>query len=212
MTWANLALWATAASAGMPGEEALDDARRLLDAGSYAEAAAIAAEGRVAWPDLAVSFSAVEQRALVALREPPPPREGAPPSLGARVPPMYAVPPSTLRRAAVGFEAGLPAGFRAEWSIERIGIDEVGARFGGNLLGYNGVWPVSSFAAFVDWRLRGPWQAEISVGGVSYFGWVYPMVGAAGQWDPEGPLFVQAGAQWTSHGAVLPDVGAGFVW
>jgi hypothetical protein len=195
-----------AAPDARPAADVLKDATDALTARRWADAIQLAAPAISAYPELSASFKAIldvatDQIARVD-REPDPEYLPQPPRRPQR-------PPS---RVAWGFEVGLPTGLRFEYQLHRKVVDSVGLRVGANLAVYDETYATVDPSVFVDWRISDTWQIETSTGLIVYYGWMYPNIGAAIQWDPKGPLQVNAGARISAYGIVVPDVGVGFVW
>lgn len=213
-------------AAEVTADTVLADAITLLAEGEYDQALRVSIPAIAKYPDHAASFRAVADVAADQLERlrastgaavttsTPLPR----PVTGLPKPYAYRAPPRAPRHETslgLGFEVGAPTGFRLELDLDAKkpgGVDAIGIRAGGNTMFYHDVWPVSDTTAFMDFRVNDTWQVEATAGGFVYFGNIYPSVGAALQYDPAGPMFVNAGARLGPYGSWLPDTTAGFVW
>lgn len=232
---------APADALAVTGEQLLDHAIALLTDGKYEDALAIAIRAQARYPELAVSYAAVASIAVDQIERrrvttapattsstmpsalpPDPTRSSALPSASVALPaarPAY-VPRSRTRtkrpdRFVTGFEVGAPTGFRAEWRFEPRrtgGVEAMGLRVGGNVLSYNQTWAVTDVTYYLDFRASETWQIEGLVGAFVYFGWTYPEIGAALQYDPKGPLQASAGGRLGPNGSWLPEASVGFLW
>ncbi len=215
---------------GPSADDVLTHAIGLLADGDYDQALRVSIPAMAKYPDLAVSFRAIADVAADQLERQrtgpgdaaatgpsttaplPRPMTGLPRPYGYRPPPRS---PRHVTSLGFGFEIGAPIGFRLELDLDAKkpgGVDAIGVRAGGNTMFYHDVWPVSDMTAFMDFRVNETWQIEATAGGFVYFGFMYPSAGAALQYDPKGPLFVNAGARLGPYGSWLPDATAGFVW
>lgn len=208
------------------GEEVLARAVAALTEGDYDLALTIAIPAMSAWPELAPSFKAVVD---VAADQNERRRQGAtgvagaapgpyaPP--GARTgtegygrPPGYGYPRRNRGELLWGFDFGFPTGVRVEWKLGRRVVDSLGLRVGGNFLLYGSVYPVTDLTFFMDWKVAEVWQIETTTGLFVYYGWPYAQIGAAAQYDPKGPMHINAGAKIGPYGSLMPDLAVGFVW
>ena len=215
------------AAATPSADEVLASTISMLATGAYEEALRTSIPAIAKYPAYAESFRAVADVAADQLERL---RSGTPPTTTASPAPLpspvsalprpygYRPPPRGPRHRVslgFGFEVGAPSGFRLELDLDARkpgGVDSIGVRAGGNLMLYHDVWPVSDMTAFMDFRVNETWQLEATAGGFVYFGFLYPSVGAALQYDAKGPMFVNAGARLGPYGSWLPDATAGFVW
>lgn len=185
-----------------PGPDVLKKATDALARQEWAEAIRLSAPAIATYPDLAASFKAILDVATDQL--------GRSREADTLAPPKIKREKSKL---AWGFELGLPTGLRFEYDMNRRVVDGLGLRLGANLVYYDqGLVPTVDPTFFVDWRLADKWQLETSTGVIVYYGWVYPEIGLAVQYDPKGPLQVNVGARISAYGMIVPDAGVGFVW
>lgn len=212
---------AAAPVAAPTGAEVLSRCTKLMEVGLWEEALEVSLPAISTYPELARSFEAVATIAADQLARAVTPPVASPSVVyrPADAPPVvYRSPTARTRRKAGessfrwGFDLGFPSGVRAEWHIARTVVTDVGLRAGGNLMFYDGVNISSDVTGFVDWRLAKQWDLETSVGTVVYFGYPYAVIGAAAQYDPEGPLQVQAGGRIGPYGMFVPEASISFVW
>jgi hypothetical protein len=185
-----------------PGSEVLLRATDALAKQQWAEAIRISAPAIATYPDLAAAFRAILDVATDQLG-----REVGPDTVVAR-------PKREKSKLAWGFEVGLPTGLRFEYDMNRRVVDSIGLRLGANAVIYGGGFtPTVDPTLFVDWRVADRWHLETSTGMIVYYGWSYPQLGAAVQYDPKGPLQVNLGARVAvPYMLFVPDVSVGFVW
>ena len=123
--------------------------------------------------------------------------------------------PYRQRGAHFGVDLGLPTGLRVEWKTRRkeAAVSGGGLRLGVNAMVYYGLYAGYDLMGYVDVRAVDNWEVEL-MGGVTAYSGIYPwpMVGAALQYDPEGPLQVNVGGRIGLYRAFSPDVGVGFLW
>jgi hypothetical protein len=200
------------------GDQVLQIAIEELTAGRYENALAVAIPALAKYPDLAPSFHAVIDVAADQLERQ---RQAA---VSTTAPGSTAIPsyhPITSRRPAPGhvsgqllwgFDLGLPTGLRVEWRFGGKVVDSMGLRVGGNLIVYDGAHAIADMSLITDFRVVEDWQLEVVTGLLTYYGWVYPQIGAAVQYDPKGPLQANLGAKVGPYASFMPDAGVAFVW
>ena len=123
--------------------------------------------------------------------------------------------PYSQRRAHFGVDLGLPTGVRVEWKARReeAVVTGGGLRLGVNVMSYYGLYVGYDVMGFADVKAAENWEVEL-MGGVTAYSGIYPwpMVGAALQYDPEGPLQLNLGGRIGLYRAFSPDIGVGFLW
>ena len=189
---------------GVSGDDVLAEAIALLEGGQFHEAVQIAVPAVSQYPDLAVSFLAVAELATDQIHR----TDVVTVAAAARRehPPLRA-----------GVDLGMPTGLRVEWGTRSNFLTGWGLRGGLSLTYANSAWfhgiAVSvPFSIYADFRLYEPFEIETWAGFVWFSSSVYGLLGAGGQWDPEGPLQVTVGGSVGPYSAFSPEATATFLW
>lgn len=197
-----------------PWRAPLDRASRALAAGHYGDAARLGVEGMSAWPEASESFALVARLGIKGLERQAaamvnhPVAAAQPPAAPAPVAPKPA-PAKAGPQRSTGLDVGLITGFRMEWAIPAPRVDAVGFRLG---FGWASIYGDSTGTGaahgYVD-LILGPdprFQLHLSQGFAPT-----PMVGTAFQYDPEGPLQMQAGVHFGVQG-FAPEASVSWLW
>jgi hypothetical protein len=198
----------------------LDQVTALLAEGQFDEVVRQALPAAARYPDLAPAFQAA---AALAVDQKQREAEGSWANLAGPI--VVAARPEPRERWGVthrgdprsglllGFDVGVPIGFRGEWKIGGRAVDGMGIRVGGGLLlgdvyGYTG----SDSSTYLDWNLTRRWQLETLVGVfVTAEEEVFGTVGVALQYDPASPVQINLGAR-VGGSYIAPDISLGFLW